>query len=75
MQKKQIFSYVAHVCSVTCEHCQQEQQLHFRAAGASLATPVQEVPCKKCGGVFYVADLPPIYDGPFLPDEGPAPGL
>jgi hypothetical protein len=66
----------AYVHTITCTHCNQQQDVHIRAfRGGSIAVPDQMFRCVKCGEIFYDPNVPPIYAGPFLPGTGPAPGI
>ena len=75
MSAQKLVLFDAYVCPVTCTHCKQPQEVHIRASDATLATPDQTFRCAKCGEQFHFADVPPIYDGPYLPGKGPAPGI
>ena len=57
--------------TISCSHCEQEQDVHIRARTGSWSMAHQSVKCVKCDQYFGVMISDAIIAGPFLPIDTP----
>jgi hypothetical protein len=59
------------IASITCTHCQQQQDVHLRArlGFRQVSDPFQTVVCVACKKPFEVRMPDDILAGPFMPEK------